>query len=440
MLAARDQENLVHSHQTAAAAKPLNQGIRSLQPKTPGNKVPKTPFRIPLNDENNPLTFGGLGKQSAVSSRYQTQEQNAIRHPGQDGLQEKGPLPTPMGPRNRAPLGTKTTNAKAFQTPAPQLGTTKPVRTGKRSSTVRKLKQSAPKQTNIQKPSNNAHEEDVPDIEYMPPTPQPLPDHPDDITYDTSFPQFKGRNFARGWERLYNDEYDIGEDGLSKKEREWRKEQAAYEKRFDELILQQVRDMESLDINEFPDEPCIEELEAKRLQEVERKKAEKLKSTRQVSTLQSRTAAKALSHLPRPIAQPKTRVASTARSRLIPSLTPKIKAPVPSNPSSMRHTAAVATSRTTLGYSKGRGVSSTLRNRPSKEAVRKTSSSSSKTIVSPERYMELYGPPPFGTEMWLRCKMAGLFDSDNVNQAIPDERPPSVFEEDEESANFQLSL
>lgn len=58
MLAHRDQENLVHSHQTAAASKPLNQGLRQLQPKTPGARIPKTPFKVPLKDENDPLTFG----------------------------------------------------------------------------------------------------------------------------------------------------------------------------------------------------------------------------------------------------------------------------------------------------------------------------------------------------------------------------------------------
>ncbi len=58
MLAARDQENLVHGHQAAAASKTLNQGARQLAPKTPGNKVPKTPFKLPLNDENG---IGGFG-------------------------------------------------------------------------------------------------------------------------------------------------------------------------------------------------------------------------------------------------------------------------------------------------------------------------------------------------------------------------------------------
>jgi hypothetical protein len=58
MLALRDQENLVHTHQTVAASKPLNQGARQLQPKTPGNRAPKTPFKVSLKDENDPLALG----------------------------------------------------------------------------------------------------------------------------------------------------------------------------------------------------------------------------------------------------------------------------------------------------------------------------------------------------------------------------------------------
>lgn len=92
MLAARDQENLVHAHQTTAAAKPLNQSTRQLQPKTPGKKVPKTPFRIPLNDENNPLAFGG-GKQTVRGPR--PGNENFLR-PGKDGLQKQS-FVTPLG-------------------------------------------------------------------------------------------------------------------------------------------------------------------------------------------------------------------------------------------------------------------------------------------------------------------------------------------------------
>ena len=59
MLATRDQENLVHGHQQVAASKPLNQSKKGLQPKTPGNRFPKTPLKVPLNDENAPAGLGG---------------------------------------------------------------------------------------------------------------------------------------------------------------------------------------------------------------------------------------------------------------------------------------------------------------------------------------------------------------------------------------------
>lgn len=49
ILAARDQENQVHRLQAAAAGKA---GVKALGAKTPANKAPKTPFKVPLNDEN----------------------------------------------------------------------------------------------------------------------------------------------------------------------------------------------------------------------------------------------------------------------------------------------------------------------------------------------------------------------------------------------------
>ena len=75
MLAARDQENLVHAQQTAGASKPLNQGIRHLLPKTPNAKAPKTPFKVSLNDENAPgggrigLKANGKGNENNVVGR-----------------------------------------------------------------------------------------------------------------------------------------------------------------------------------------------------------------------------------------------------------------------------------------------------------------------------------------------------------------------------------
>ena len=59
MLAARDQENLIHNQQAAAASKPLNHGLRQPLPKSPGNKTQKTPFKMQRHDENDVAGFGG---------------------------------------------------------------------------------------------------------------------------------------------------------------------------------------------------------------------------------------------------------------------------------------------------------------------------------------------------------------------------------------------
>lgn len=94
MLAARDQENLVHGHQAAAASKPLNQITRQLPPKTPGNKVTKTPFKPPLNDENGPPKFGG-GKMGLNINGRGNENVTTVRKRGTLG--DKNAFVTPSG-------------------------------------------------------------------------------------------------------------------------------------------------------------------------------------------------------------------------------------------------------------------------------------------------------------------------------------------------------
>jgi hypothetical protein len=94
MLAARDQENLVHGQQAAAAAKPLNRGNKYVPPKTPGAKVPKTPFNGRQHDEN---AIGGLGAgKTALLGR-----EKGINGPKTGGKQGGGlgrnAFETPMG-------------------------------------------------------------------------------------------------------------------------------------------------------------------------------------------------------------------------------------------------------------------------------------------------------------------------------------------------------
>ncbi|KAG5301191.1 hypothetical protein I7I48_01127 [Histoplasma ohiense] len=457
MLAARDQENLVHAHQTAAAAKPLNQSTRQLQPKTPGNRAPKTPFGLSLNDENNPLVFGG-GRKTGKPNNGQNEN---ILKSGQDAIAGGNAFVTPMAPRSRAPLGVKTTNAKAqaFQTPAPPLGTSKPVKTTKRPSATRKLKQSTPEVLpGLPKVvATEDEKDDVPDIEYMPPKPTPLPDPPEDIPYNTDFPQFKGKNRTRGWHKLFVDE-EVGEDGLTRKQREIKAEQEAYDKRMDALIQEQVDNMELLGINvrQFPDEPCAEEVAAEIMRKREQKQqpAKRVIVDRSISTVRSRNAARMLSHQSRPtvappVPKPKPKPKPKVRFSSSFSRPKKPQQQTPSNPSTMRHAAATTSSRTTVGYSKGRRLSANLRQKAAttnKKQQRQSSmsqegpaSNNPADILSPERYMELYGSPPFGSEMWSRCKAAGLFDS--AFECVESEEEVPLFPmEDEEAANFQLTL
>lgn len=104
MLAARDQENLAHGHQAAAAAKPLNQGVKQLAPKTPGNKTAKTPLKLPLNDENGATAFGG-GKKTVGKAN-----ENSIFGAKKGGMMENKGFVTPMGTSCRLAISISTSN------------------------------------------------------------------------------------------------------------------------------------------------------------------------------------------------------------------------------------------------------------------------------------------------------------------------------------------
>lgn len=142
MFAARaDQENLAYAHQAAAAAKPLNQ-----QAKTPANKAPKTPFRRNQNDENDSFQSG------FKTTKKTTQKANL----------DPNAFITPAGPRNRAPLGMKTTNAKA-KTPAPLT-----IKASAQKTLSPRLRRQKVK-IHQAEPVQQAQDDGVPDIEYMPP-------------------------------------------------------------------------------------------------------------------------------------------------------------------------------------------------------------------------------------------------------------------------------
>lgn len=87
----------MHVHQQAAASKPLNQNARSLPPKTPGNKYPKTPLKVSLNDENDPVGFGA-GK-SVLATKGKGLE-NLVTGGKKGAALDKNAFVTPLGNRN----------------------------------------------------------------------------------------------------------------------------------------------------------------------------------------------------------------------------------------------------------------------------------------------------------------------------------------------------
>lgn len=95
MLAAHhDQEN-VYTHQAGASK-------QQLQAKTPGARFPKTPLKVPLNDENSNHGFGG----KSVLRGKGNNENNLTVGKGANGLGKSGKsaMVTPAGESFHASL------------------------------------------------------------------------------------------------------------------------------------------------------------------------------------------------------------------------------------------------------------------------------------------------------------------------------------------------
>jgi hypothetical protein len=83
MLSVRDQENLVARHHNGAVMKQQNIGSR----------YPKTPVKVPLNDENVSHVLGGA--KSIIGNRTRGNENAAPATKGYKGL-DKSSFVTPM--------------------------------------------------------------------------------------------------------------------------------------------------------------------------------------------------------------------------------------------------------------------------------------------------------------------------------------------------------
>lgn len=262
-----------------------------------------------------------------------------------------------------------------------------------------------------------------------------MPDYPDDMPDDLDFSMFKNGGTTRNF--LQHFATRIGDDGLSHIEREAKQRQKDAEiadKKADALLLREFESMHMPCIHnpECIDMECTINLDNRKAAEEKYqatlaalsssppKSQNSIPAKKPVqprappSTLTSKSAVAALSiSKPNPI--PNKKSTTTKSSSSIPSSSKpsnSILSRKKRNPSPMRHAALAATSKTTIGRSKGRVTSAALKKatlQPAAETIKQQQQQRDHTLA-PQVYIDRYGVPKVGSEMWIRCKTAGCFD------------------------------
>ncbi len=360
MLAAhRDQENLVHAHQVPAKQ----------QPKTPGLGYPKTPMgRFTRNDENATTVF--TGKNTLGGTIKNTAKSKLMTRPA---AQRKA-LATPLGAtaclfiyyeiltpnaenQPRAPLGNKTTNAKAR--PNQSVAGKEKVRPSDASQMKPglqrpKLRQTETPKFGIQPDVRNTSADEEP--EFAPPAPTPLPYQSDVLPEGgLTFRGLKKEYLLKGYyDNFYN---PVDYDGISRLDKAFDDEMKSA---LDKAVEQNEREFEALDWG-VPDaqEPRAT-FPANTAPRNPGSKAEgqgekvPMSNDRKLHTISSRRAASAL-------AIHSDRTGSALPSRVAPPKRVSARAAKPSATEPSGTTTGEAASRTTIGYSKGRSASSMMR-------------------------------------------------------------------------------
>lgn len=441
-----DQENLVHNHQQAAASKPLNQGLKSYGAKTP---APKTPFRIPLNDEN----AAGAGK-ALLKTNGKGKEAGPLGGKKGGELERNNAFVTPAGPRNRAPLGMKTTNAKAkaFQTPAPLT-----IDNNKAEKTV--LKTVSPR---LRKPKVKIHQpepvaQDVetdsePEIEFMPPKEVPLPDYPESDTESESYfgpnktyPMLEGENFTRGIGQVYLDPVDEHGERLSEKRERLalEKYQAEQEEEFKkevekERVEEEVRMRAELGMS--PPKSVLKQTAVAPPAGQILVHASKAKSNPTTAgTISSRSAAAALAAPTKASTarRPAPTTAPAAKTSTV--LGAKSRNPLASKNSNAKNAAAVTASKSTVGYSKGRAMSSTMRGADTAKRSAGKAPLAAKAGAKGDKENDMAAKPKAARVPPSLASFGlgdGVADDDDLGGNF-DGRPP-LFDDDEDLFQFKL--
>lgn len=334
----------------------------------------------------------------------------------------------------------KTTNAKAkgIQTPAgPTLGKDLDKPQSVQTSTRRPKRVTHAETTKIA-----VHGDESPlaerEVEYAPPKPKDLPYESDDFPSNClNYNALKPGNLTRGWYDQYH--------GPINKQREIENEEAYVKsaKSADEQIRKMME--EDWIVGDVPEtfrhlrkKGPLESQKPKALNQVKKPVSV---STKGPSTINSRNAASALSSAPTSSALASKALMPKAPTSLL-SRAKKPEPVAPPLPSTMRHTAAAAASRSTIGYTKGRNAISALKKReagvPMPRAA-STLSHGSDATITPDRYAQKASAE---NEQWSRLKLLGAFDVDDADlePGLRGVLPDCVRTEEDDGEEFVLTL
>lgn len=194
-----------------------------------------------------------------------------------------------------------------------------------------------------------------------------MPDHPEDFPPDLNLSMFEGPNFSRGVYSNYLDPED--ENGFTKFEREEAEKAAEASKNADELLERacEVTFQESLnDLQELRGELCSSNrgMMAGHAPKSNKKHDASLPSIlarRAPATISSKSASAALSSIGKTAPRSTLPAGDPKRRLKISDASTKPAVAAMSNANTHIHAVATAAAKSTLGYSHGRAISTSLR-------------------------------------------------------------------------------
>ncbi len=359
-------------------------------------------------------------------------------------------------------MGNKTTNAKAnratHQTPGVKGITRELEKTTIKPTATLRPKHAAPQTENskleVHTDKNPLEDEEV---EYAPPRPKDLP-YESDVFPDgvLTFDGLKPENLFKGYYQYYFNR--VGDDGKTAMERDMDQRQQQSFERGEEQIR---RDMDEFDwsIGDIPESKDLFKKKANPAPAASAvKKVVRAVPPKQPSTLTSREAASALSMTTKPAGIAQLNVAkrtaptgtkAPTKGFLLP--TRKAMQRVAQPPLTVRERAtAVAASRSTLGYNKGRSISSAVHATSREPATIRpalqdqtapgpkprtlmrsvsTASTGSDATITPARFAQ--------SAKQQRPDFLSIFDGDDEEDALGGGGMPPM---DDDEEDFQLTV